>query len=89
MEPDFIFHSASFDIELFRRQIIVLDENGIDYKVINKQSVRYARAPLSNQLESEIYIHKTDFEKADRLLKKLIEDFSWPIPLRTHTIQTT
>ncbi len=70
------FHSACFDRELFRKQVMALDENGIDYQVINKESRAHARAPLSGFFESEIYIYENDFEKADQLLKELIEKYS-------------
>jgi hypothetical protein len=76
MQKNYIFHSACFDRELFRKQVIALDENGIDYKVINRENKAHARAPLSGYFESEIHVHENDYEKADRLLKELIEKYS-------------
>ena len=76
MKKNYLFHSACFDRELLRKQIIILDENRLDYKVVNMENHRHARAPLSGYFESEIHICENDFKKADRLLKKLIEKYS-------------
>jgi hypothetical protein len=44
--------------------------------VINKETKAHSRSPLSGYFESEIYINRNDFEKADQLLKELIEKYS-------------
>lgn len=56
--------------------MICLDDNGIDYQLETKESRRQARSPLAGYFESEIYIDKKDFAKADRLLKDIIKKFS-------------
>ena len=76
MNKKYIFHSTCFDRELFRLQLIALNDNGIDFKVVNKESRAHARAPLSGYFESEIHVGENDFEKADQLLKELIEKYS-------------
>lgn len=76
MKKEYIFHSTCYDKDLLRKQVIALDENGIDYRVVNKVSKSQARAPLSGYFESEIHIYENNFEKADSLLKKLIEEYS-------------
>lgn len=76
MKHKYVFHSTSYDRELLRKQLIVLNDNGIDYKVVNKESKAHARAPLSGYFESEIHVHENDFKKADQLLKELIEKYS-------------
>lgn len=73
MKKNYIFHSTCFDKELFRRQAIALNENSIDYQTNNKSNPSSARAPLSSYFEVEIYIAEVDFEKADRLLKSMLE----------------
>ena len=76
MEQQYIFHNTCFERELLRKQRIVLNDNGIDYKVDIKEDVRNARVPQIGYFEAEIYIHKNEFEKADPLLKALIEKYS-------------
>jgi len=73
MEKNYILHSACFDKELFRRQVIALNENSIDYQTNNKSNPPSARAPLSSYFEVEIYITEEDFEKADQVLKTIVE----------------
>jgi hypothetical protein len=73
MKKNYIFHSACFDKELFRRHAIALNENSIDYQTNNKSNPSSARAPLSTYFEVEIYISEADFEKADQILKTINE----------------
>lgn len=73
MKKNYIFYSACFDKELFRRQAIALNENSIDYQTNNKSNPSSARAPLSTYFEVEIYISEADFEKADQILKTINE----------------
>lgn len=48
--------------------MIVLSDNSIDYKTIDKSSKIQFRAPLSGYFEVEIHIHENDIEKANQLL---------------------
>jgi len=73
MKKNYIFHSACFDKELFRRQLIILNENSIEYQVDNKSNATSARAPLSSYFEADLFIAENDFEKADQLLSQIIE----------------
>lgn len=73
MSGNYIFHSACYDKELFRRQTLLLNGNSIDYKVVSKSNPTSARAPLSSFFEVEIYFSENDFEKADSLLKRMTE----------------
>jgi len=75
MRKNYIFHSTCYDKELLRKQVICLNDNKIDYHLVNKESQTQARAPLSGYHETEIHICENDFEKADPLLKELIEKF--------------
>jgi hypothetical protein len=76
MNKKYIYHSTCYDRELFRLQMIALNDHRIDFKVVNIESRAHARAPLSGYFESEIHIEENDFEKADPLLRKLIEKYS-------------
>jgi hypothetical protein len=76
MIKNYIFHSTCFDKELFRKQVICLNENLIDYQLINKVNKIQARAPLSGYFETEFHICENDFEKADQLLKNIIEKYT-------------
>ena len=71
MDNRYVFHSTCFDKELFRREIILLDDNNIDYKVTNKAYKSQARAPLSGYFESDLLILERDFEKAEKLLAEM------------------
>ncbi len=74
MPTNYIFHSASYDRELFRKEEICLNDNGIDYQADIKES--QAQAPLADYFEAEIRVSEKDFKKAERLLKDLFEKFS-------------
>jgi hypothetical protein len=76
MKKKYVFHSTCYDRELLRKQSIVLNDNRIDCRVAIKESKSHARAPLSGFFESEIYVFENDFEKADELLKELIEKYT-------------
>lgn len=73
MKKNYIFHSSCFDKELFRKQLIILNENSIDYQVVNKSNAPSARAPLSSFFEAELFVAEIDFEKAEQLLSQIIE----------------
>ncbi len=73
MDKKYIFHSSCFDKELMRKQLIILNENAIDYTTVDKSSLAQFRAPLSGHFEVEIYISETHFDKASKLLLGLIE----------------
>lgn len=76
MKSNYILHSTCFDRDLMRKQIICLNDNGIDYKLENKEIIRQFRVPQNNYFEAEIYINKKEFELADKLLKDVIDKFS-------------
>ncbi len=76
MATNYIFHSTCYDRELLRKEEICLNENHIDYQVEIKESRRQARAPLAGFFEGDIRINERDYDKADLLLKKIIERFS-------------
>lgn len=72
MANNYVFHSTCYDRELLRKQVICLNENGIDYQLITNEDRIHARAPLSSYFETELHIGENDFEKADKLLKDLM-----------------
>jgi hypothetical protein len=76
MKKKYIFHSTCYDKELLRKQSLVLNDNKIDYRVVVNEGRAQARAPLSGFFEAEIHVYENDFEKADKLLKELIEKYS-------------
>jgi hypothetical protein len=69
----YIFHSACFDKELFRRQVMILNDHSIDFQIVDKSNAPSARAPLSSFFEAEIHVLENDFEIADRLLKSITD----------------
>lgn len=71
MKRTYIFYSACYDKELFRRQVIILNENSIDFKIINNSNPTSSRAPLSSFFEAEIHVAEIDYEKAERLLRQI------------------
>jgi hypothetical protein len=73
MDKKYIFHSSCFDKEFFRRKLIILNENSINYKTNIKSENSHFRAPLSGFFEAEIHINENDFDKANELLKEIIE----------------
>ena len=73
MDNKYVFHSSCFDKEFFRKSLIILNENSIDYKTIEKSTKTQFRAPLSGYFEVEIHINENDFEKASELLNEIIE----------------
>ena len=68
MKSNYIFHHSCYDKEILRRQIIVLNDNQVDFKIINKDMKAQFRAPLSGYFEAELHISEQDFDKADKLL---------------------
>jgi hypothetical protein len=73
MKKNYIFHSSCYDKELLRKQEICLNDNNIDYHLENKENKSQVRAPLSGYFETELHICENDFEKADQLLKEILE----------------
>ena len=73
MDKNYVFHSSCFDKEFFRKSLIILNENSIDYKTIEKSTKTQFRAPLSGYFEVEIHIRENDFEKASELLNEINE----------------
>ncbi len=71
MNNKYIFHSSCFDKELFRKQIIILNENTIKYKIIEISGKSQFRALLSGYFEVEIHILEKDFEKVNELLNSI------------------
>ena len=75
MKEKYVFHSSCFDKELCRKQILLLNENNIDFNTVVNENKFHFRAPLSGYFETEIYISRDDFDKADKLLKDFMEKF--------------
>jgi len=73
MDKKLIYHSTCFDQELLRRRLIMLNDNSIDYRTIDKSTLTQSRAPLSGYFEVEIHIGESDFDKACKLLIELNE----------------
>ena len=73
VNKDYIFHSTFYDKELLNKIVIFLDDNKINYQLVNIENHTQARAPLSGYFENELYIHKADYEKVDRMLKQVLE----------------
>ena len=74
MHKKYIFHSTSYEKELFFKMIMLLTNQSIDFKTIEKSSKAQFRSPLSGHFEVEIHIAKDDFEKATLLLSKLTDE---------------
>ena len=71
MDKKYVFHNSCYDKELLLRQVIILKDNSIDFKTIEKSSKAQFRAPLSGYFEVEIHIIESDFEKASELLSAI------------------
>jgi hypothetical protein len=76
MKTNYIFHSTCYDKELLRKQVICLNDNGIDYQLVSKENKTQVRAPLSGYFETEVHISEIDFERANLLLKDIIEKYA-------------
>jgi len=73
MDKKYVFHSSCYDKELLLKRIILLNDNTIDFKTIEKSGKTQFRAPLSGYFEVEIHIIEDDFEKASELLSTIDE----------------
>jgi hypothetical protein len=73
MDKKYVFHSSCYDKELLLKRIILLNDNTIDFKTIEKSVKAQFRAPLSGYFEVEIHIIEDDFEKGSELLSKIDE----------------
>jgi hypothetical protein len=56
MDKKYVFHSSCYDKELLLKRIILLNDNTIDFKTIEKSGKAQFRAPLSGYFEVEIHI---------------------------------
>ncbi|MBN2807569.1 MAG: hypothetical protein JXR22_13000 [Prolixibacteraceae bacterium] len=74
MEKKYRFFSTYYDKELLRKSILCLNEHQIDYQVQNVVDQVHARAPLSSYFEAELHIEENEFDRADELLKALLEE---------------
>jgi len=73
MNKKYIFHSSCFEKELLRKQLTILNDNLIDFKLVDNSSKTQYRAPLSGYFEVQIHIKENDFEKANKLLTTFFE----------------
>jgi hypothetical protein len=73
MEKKYIFCNSCFDKELLRKQTIILNDNKVDYKIINKATNAQYRAPQSVYFEAEVHVLDKDFERTERLLNAIEE----------------
>jgi len=65
---DYIFLNTYYDKELLRRALIVLNQEGVDFRITDKSGRGSARAPLSAYVEADIMVLSSDFERASQLL---------------------
>lgn len=70
---NYIYHHTCFEKELLRKQMLLLNENSIDFKVIDRGITTRHRAPLSGYFSAEIHVIYKDFDTANKLLRSLIE----------------
>ncbi len=67
-EKEFVFFSTYYDKELLRQAVILLNENGCKYRILDRSSHPTGRAPLSRYIETDLLITINDFDKAAELL---------------------
>ncbi len=72
-EKNYVFLTTFFDKEILRKAILVLKNEQIDFKMINKTSHGSSRAPLSVYIEADIKVLSSDFERAAEILEALME----------------
>ncbi len=68
-KTEFTFLFTFFDKEELRKATIILDREGIEFKINNKSGQGHFRAPLATYIEADVMVRETDFEKAAGALK--------------------
>lgn len=71
MTGNYIFYSTYFDVELLRVHTLGLNENNIEFNVIEKTLYQSAKSPLGVTFEADLHILETDLKKADEILRAL------------------
>lgn len=74
MSQKYLHYSTFYDKELLRKSLLCLNEHQMDYQLLNVVDQVHARAPLSSYFEAELHIREDEFERADELLKALLEE---------------
>ena len=66
MDRKSIFYATVFNRELFRQQMILLNDHSIDYKVIDRSSGSDFRNLLRGYFETELHIAEVDYDRVDQ-----------------------
>jgi len=72
-KKDYVFLNTFYDKEMLRIGMFILEQEQIDFQVVNKTTHGSVRAPLSVYFEADIQVLSRDFEKAAILLERLME----------------
>ena len=63
-----VIQSTFFDIEQYRKTILLLKEEKIDIQIVNKSNQTSYRAPLSTYIEIDLLVSESDLDKVNNLL---------------------
>lgn len=67
-DDEYVHYCTYYDMEEYRRSVLLLTNSDIRYKVIDKSNTMNYRVPSSTWVEIGLFIHRSCFEKADKLL---------------------
>ena len=67
-EDNYVHYKTFFDIEQYRKTILLLKEEKIDVQIVDKSNQTSYRAPLSTYIEIDLLVSEIDFEKTNDLL---------------------
>ena len=66
---DYILYNTYYDKEVLRKVIILLNDEKIDFKILNKSTGGSFRAPQSVYVEADLMILRSDYQIAANLIK--------------------
>jgi hypothetical protein len=69
----YILYCTFYDLAEFRKSILLLQREGIEFQIVNKSNPMNYRVPSSTYIEIELFIKTYCFYKADKILKTFHE----------------
>ena len=73
MKKEYLYYQTFFDIEQYRKAIILLKHEDIDFKVVDKSNQANFRVPMSTYIEIDLLVNKKDIDRIDKILTGLNE----------------
>ncbi|MCD6233965.1 MAG: hypothetical protein J7K63_02850 [Candidatus Marinimicrobia bacterium] len=70
-EDDYIYINTFYDFAFFRKLIVLLKQNDIDFKIVDKSGPTNFRVPSSTFSEIELWVFHKDLEKMLAILDSI------------------